>query len=574
MTIAHLKDEQLTPTLTQSPCLTEALRLAALGWHIFPVVPGTKKPYAGTGGVRDATTDRLTIEAWWHDHPEANIGVSCGASGIVALDVDLKTGGPVSMATLVERFGALPETVEAETPSGGLHLLYAHPGAPVGNRVGMWPGVDVRADRGYIVVAPSVHPNGLPYRWKAGHSPFERKPAPMPPWLLDALTARTEVTDTAAIREGERNATLTRLAGALRAQGVDEGGLIAALRGLNTAECRPPLPDAEVVAIARSIGNRPAGRLTERPRSFALLTRSDLGQLPSIEWLVDSVVPATGLSVLYGPSGAGKTFAALSMAYAVAVGIDWLGRGTLPGPVVYIAAEGRSGLRSRIEALERVHGLAADSLYVLPEAVQLGRERDVAALEEALTSLPQPPALIIVDTLARCLVGGDENSAKDVGLFVAGVDRLRETFECAVLVVHHSGKAGDSYRGSSALVGAADAVIRFEGHGGILTMHCEKLKDAEHFDNVNALLMQSEDSCLVVLSDGTAPTKDAPATRRVVEALAELRGEWITRPELAKRLGYPSTSSTIHKAVRAAHGAGFIEVDTTGKTHKLRAVSE
>ena len=569
--------------MTQAPTLAannlaEAMRLAARGWAVFPVAPGTKRPYAGGTGCSEATMTPDRVREWWTERPNADIGVNAGMSSLVVVDVDIKGGGPVSLGGLVERNGPIPDTVTAQTPGGGFHLFFKQPATAIRNRVGIWPGVDIRAANGYVVVAPSVHPNGEHYAWREGRSPFDLDPAEMPEWLVSALAEpKAAPTLAAATQSGERNARLTSLAGALRARGVDEAGLIAGLRGLNTATCQPPLEDREVLAIAASIGKRPAGQtgLTERKRSFALLTRADLGDLPSVEWLIDGVVPAAGVSVLYGPSGGGKTFCALSMAYAVSVGIDWLSRATMPGPVVYVAAEGRSGLRARVEALEREHGLRADSLRVLPEAVQLGRDADVTAFADAVAAMPQPPALIVVDTLARCLVGGDENSAKDVGLFVAGVDRLRETFGCAVLVVHHSGKGGDTYRGSSALVGAADSVMRFEGSGGILTLQCEKQKDAEPFGRINALLMQSGDSCLVVLSDGTAPTAAAPATRRVAEVLGEIAGDdWSTRRDLEKACGMPP--STFAKALKAAHECGLVEKEgeSRGQRFRLRRVSE
>ncbi len=557
----------------------EALRLAAQGWRVFPVAPGSKSPFQGTRGVLDATTDANQIRSWWDAIPEANIGIACGGpSRIVAVDVDTKSGGPDTLIKLQHEHGPLPATVRALTPTGGFHLLFRLPvGVTLGNRTSAWPGVDIRADRGYVVAPPSVHPNGGQYRWIECCSPDDLQPAELPGWMIEALTAPQLSESAGMVTEGKRNATLTSHAGALRARGLGEDAIFAALLGLNSAICQPPLREDEVRGIAKSIASRPAGQVGqgERSRGFTLLNRADLASLPSVEWLIDGVLPANGLAVLYGPSGGGKTFTALSMAYAVSVGIDWLAHGTLPGPAVYIAAEGRAGLRSRVEALERVHGLDADSLYIIPEAVQLARDGDVMALIDAIAELPNPPALIVLDTLARCLVGGDENSAKDVGLFVAGADRLRETFGCAVLVIHHSGKTGETYRGSSSLIGAADSVIRFDGSGGLLTLISEKMKDAEQFGRINALLMPSEDSCAVVLSDGTAPTKDAPLTRRVVETLrAEFGEEWATRPQLAKACGFDkATSSSFHKAITAAETAGLVEIDKSGTPHKVRAIS-
>lgn len=557
----------ITTTSSITP-LAHALRYAGLGWAVFPVASGSKKPLAGSAGVSEATTDADQIRNWWAATPGANIGIACGKSGLLAIDLDVRTGGLVSMAALDERHGPLPPTVEAITPTNGRHLIFKQPAFGVGNRVGAWPGIDVRADNGYVVVPPSIHPNGKQYEWREGHSPWDIQPATLPPWLVPPPKAPTKPGER-PLPEGERNAGLTKLAGSLRSQGLDEPALYEALRALNSRLCTPPLDDPEVRSIAASIASRPPGGAGQRPpRAFRILSREALNQLPAVEWLVDGILPVGGLGVLYGPSGGGKTFTALSMAFAIGTGTPWLGRGTLPGRVVYVAAEGRSGLRARVEALEAHNGLPAGELHVLAEAVQFSRTDEVEDLVTAIrTQLPDDPSLIVVDTLARCLVGGDENLARDVGLFVAGLDRLREKFGCSILVVHHSGKGRDSsYRGSSALVGAADSVIRFEGSGGLLTLGCEKLKDGEAFATINAQLLATGDSCVVVPSAPKSPA--APATLTLVATAASLGSDWIPRADLAKASGLPS--STFQKALLGAVRLELLEQDGEGRSKRFR----
>lgn len=155
---------------------------AALGWRVFPVAPGTKRPYARSHGVNDSTSDPIEIAVLWSAHPEASIGIDCGRSEIVAVDVD-GAAGEETMAALAVEHGSLPDTVEALTPGGGRHLLFRHPGGYVASRGGVWPAVDVRANGGYIVVAPSKHPSGREYRWAPERSPFECEIARMPEWL-------------------------------------------------------------------------------------------------------------------------------------------------------------------------------------------------------------------------------------------------------------------------------------------------------------------------------------------------------------------------------------------------------
>lgn len=157
----------------------------ALGWYVFPVIPKSKCPYAGSHGVNDSTIDPIEIAGRWSAHPAANIGVDCGRSGIVAIDID-GVAGEETMAELLVAHGSLTDTVEALTPGGGRHLLFQHPGGYIGSRAGLYASIDVRANGGYIVVAPSNHPSGREYRWAPERSPFECGLAEMPAWLVAA----------------------------------------------------------------------------------------------------------------------------------------------------------------------------------------------------------------------------------------------------------------------------------------------------------------------------------------------------------------------------------------------------
>jgi hypothetical protein len=116
--------------------------------------------------------------------PDANIGIACGdGSAIVVVDID-GPEGELSWAEMLVGHDE-PETLEAITgrADGGRQLIFEHPGEQMSNRGGVEPGVDLRGDGGYIVVAPSIHPDtGRRYGW-ATHMP----PASMPGWLVERL---------------------------------------------------------------------------------------------------------------------------------------------------------------------------------------------------------------------------------------------------------------------------------------------------------------------------------------------------------------------------------------------------
>lgn len=178
------------------PLSEAAERYAALGWALLPLRPQAKEP-ATAHGKDDATADPDRVASWWTTTPNANIGLACGASGLVALDFD--TGKPdyagaELLTYLMDNF----PTTTAKTGSGGFHLLYLQPdGTPLGDGRGKMPKhVDVKG-AGYIVLAPSVHPNGNRYEWLPGRDPEQLPPAPLPAEVLDLIRPHDKPTTTA-----------------------------------------------------------------------------------------------------------------------------------------------------------------------------------------------------------------------------------------------------------------------------------------------------------------------------------------------------------------------------------------
>jgi KaiC/GvpD/RAD55 family RecA-like ATPase len=224
-------------------------------WDVFPLPPRAKIPRVKWPEV--ATHEQNMAVGWWDTDPEANIAIATGKrSGIVVVDVDPDHGGYESLTELIVQHGKLPNTPVARTGGGGEHLFFAHPDYEIRNSAGrLGPGLDVRGDGGYVVAAPSVHPNGKSYEWVV--KPSETPLAPMPAWMLDALkdTAPTAmpVSANGGIANGSRNNTLTSLAGSMRRRGFDEDAIFSALKIHNAKFCRPPLTDGEILVIAKSI---------------------------------------------------------------------------------------------------------------------------------------------------------------------------------------------------------------------------------------------------------------------------------------------------------------------------------
>jgi hypothetical protein len=193
--------------------LGAALAYAVRGW---PVHALSGKAATLRDWPNAASTDAALIRTWWAERPGANVGVVTGPrSGLAVLDIDPRNGGAESLATL-RRVIDVPRTLAVRTGSGGLHLIYAHPGRPVAcgaNALGK--GLDVKADGGYVVAAPSVHPDtGARYEWLNRDDPA--------PWPLAFDEVRAAM---AAEREAARRA---RYSGAVAAAGCGTGVLALA----------------------------------------------------------------------------------------------------------------------------------------------------------------------------------------------------------------------------------------------------------------------------------------------------------------------------------------------------------
>jgi RecA-family ATPase len=179
-------------------------------------------------------------------------------------------------------------------------------------------------------------------------------------------------------------------------------------------------------------------------------------------WLVEGIMPEGAFAALSGKPGVYKSFAALDLGFSIATGRPWAGRQVRSGRVIYNAAEGTGGLRRRLAAWENFHDIEVDNMKVVTSPVNFLDPAMTTALIEAARQLPELPVLVVIDTLARSFGGGDENCTKDMNLFIAQVDRLRDSLGCAVLVVHHTPHHGNKLRGSSALPGALDTIISVE----------------------------------------------------------------------------------------------------------------
>lgn len=270
-----------------------------------------------------------------------------------------------------------------------------------------------------------------------------------------------------------------------------------------------------------------------RPDIFETYDIDYLMNMPPIEWLMEGLLTKHGFGVIYGAPGIGKSFMSIDWALTIACGLEWHGRPTKRGAVLYIAAEGVAGLGRRIKAWKAHNEVESiTDFHVLPQAVKLLEPLDLDKLTRTIDHFGVEFSLIVIDTVARTLAatGSDENDATQAGLFVEACGAIQRHAGCAVLAVHHSGKdASRGQRGSSAIQGGCDTVLALSGADGLVTLKVEKQKDAEGVPptsyQLTPIALMDESSAVLVPTELQAAEKNTEVSRNArfaFDCLAEL----------------------------------------------------
>ena len=210
-----------------------------------------------------------------------------------------------------------------------------------------------------------------------------------------------------------------------------------------------------------------------------LLVGDDILRLPPVQWLIGGVLQADGLIVVYGAPKSFKTFVMLDICLHIANGMSWRGLVTRRTRVLYVVAEGAPGVGPRARAWCERHGGTLDDMAWITVAPDLfSGGGDVGEIIDIALELGV--GLVVIDTLARSMPGGEENSAKDMGIVIGHLDRIREEAGRAVAVVHHTGKdAARGMRGSNALHGAVDTSLEIVGDAHAVNARLVDQKNAE-----------------------------------------------------------------------------------------------
>jgi len=203
------------------------------------------------------------------------------------------------------------------------------------------------------------------------------------------------------------------------------------------------------------------------PRQLLQIEPWDSIEDEPVEWLIQDVLPKKAFAALYGPPGSYKSFVALDIAEAVATGRTWMGREVQAvGAVLYICGEGFGGIGARIKACKMHHATQAGAeIYVIRAAINMRSSAEdfdllVASIKDLMDRTGIQFELVQIDTLARAFGGGNENNSEDMGAFIHNAGRIQRMLNCAMMVLHHSGKdATKGLRGHSSLLGAVDTQL-------------------------------------------------------------------------------------------------------------------
>lgn len=290
------------------------------------------------------------------------------------------------------------------------------------------------------------------------------------------------------------------------------------------------------------MGSRPSTFPFTTPGSMRMFSTDEMMRLPPPTWLIDQIIPAGGLVGLYGPPGVKKSFVAADIALSVAAGGLWQGHPVSQGYPLYVCAEGSAGMGKRIKGWLRYRKLKPSQAAGawLTQAVPVYADSDgMARVIERIEEAEIVPDIIVIDTLARCF-DGDENQQADMGRFVAGVDRLRKEFDATVVVVHHTRLDGDRERGNTAFRGAADCMLSLANRKGKLILSCNKQKDAEEFEDIELRTKPMPDEDTVVIVNESRAVRVASKSGEILEALKDAGP--LGWDELLAAVGLPRTT--------------------------------
>lgn len=449
------------------------------GWSVLPVRPEEKRPFMQNWLQFTKTRpDRALVTSWFTALSGAGVGVVTGrVSNMVVLDVEHHCTVPIE--EILKRY---PTDMVARTGGGGYHLFYQYPQSVsrVSNRVRIFDGADLRADGGFIVLPPTIHPNGTRYEWTR-----EGAMGTFPMALLDLRSQPSTqndgwITETLrGVTEGGRNDACARLAGYFLKKGVTEDIVESLLVEWNERN-DPPLPLREIRTTIKSVSRYHSGagnqftRVdftddTSTPSTAPNSNRSAFDVLKlrdyitgygdgGATWLIDKWLPDKSITFLISPPESYKTWILLDLAVSVAMNKPFLGQFEImkPGPTLVIQQEDghsglvdrislimacKSGLTPKLEGTEWCVPVMPDApVYIHPSRMlRFDNQRVLEELEELIKSIR--PRVVMIDPLYSATSVENYMAASAEQMMI--LKTWRDKYGCSFVIAHHSKKNVD-----------------------------------------------------------------------------------------------------------------------------------
>jgi hypothetical protein len=492
-------------------------------WALVPIPPGRKGPIAEGWNLRE----NCTLQEGWH----GNVGLAHAYSGTCAIDIDDLDAATEWLAVRGVSLQPLLDAPDGVRISSGrpnrAKLLYRLDEPIVGRKVVIDKQniIDFRCATSngrsqQDVLPPSIHPDTKrPYSWELGVTgdtydlpllpqslreiwmglgrSVDAEPATRRGETLGAARALLDRIDASCSRDewieigmalhhefgqdgfelwDEWSQGSEKYKGGSDLKAPWKGFKADGAVGYGTLERRANIPSAAAFKVIDDEIEEINAAL-EDDGKFRLIPFQEFASAKSASWLVKGLLTTSGLAVVYGEPGCGKSFAVLDIAFHIARGLPWRGRRVKQGKVVYVCQEGRAGARQRFEALKRAYNVGdadIDMLVIADTPSLLGD--DYKRVIKRIVG--QNVALIIFDTLAQSIAGGDENASEVIGAALKACRRLERETGALVLLVHHSGKdITKGARGHSSLKGATDTELEVTRLGEIRQIRVTKQKD-------------------------------------------------------------------------------------------------
>lgn len=437
-------------------------------------------------GFQDASLDYEVVADWSVRWPNCGWAIPTGPDTFWALDVD----GEEGLAELAEILET-PDTVTIATPSGGKHFYFDWPdGFAIRNSASrLAPGVDVRGEGGCVFVPPT-----LGYELVHNGNPAAA-PTKLVKRLLSPPSENVEVVkkEIQPIPAGRRNTTLASIGGAMRRYGSSHNSIVSALHFENTERCNPPLPPAEVDAIAASIMRYEPTADAPDDWTGQALDLSLIRERPQErEQLIEDFLEVERLMLLFGPPGDFKTILATDAAVAVASGRSWLadatGRGlmTVQSPVIMVQQDqGAKDTVDRLHALFNGYDVPSSIplyVYAFPRP-GLDLIRNYELLGETIQR--HGARFVVADNLFN-IAGVREENSSEIGLGIRNLAELRDLTGAHILLIHHPTKATGWSRGHGVILQNVDQSIKVVRDEEYVSFEVEKERGAGITSNLVA----------------------------------------------------------------------------------------